>query len=112
MRGGLFLKPTRKWAIMPLFFFHLIAYRPNFAASMTDDERATMGAHVAYMQDLLQNGSLVVAGPVFDPNGSFGMGVFDVSSMDEVQAIQAKDPAAKVGRYEVSPMGPSTYRPA
>lgn len=96
---------------MPLFFVRLLAYRPNFAATMTDEDRATMGAHVAYMQELLQNGSLVAAGPVFDPSGSFGMGIFEVNSIDEVQAILGKDPAATVGRFEVAPMGPSTYRP-
>ncbi len=95
-----------------LFFVRLIGSRPNFAATMTPDEQATMAAHGAFLGEQLAAGKLVVAGPVLDPAGVFGMGVFEAESLAEVQAILARDPAKAVGRHEVAPMGPSSYRPA
>ena len=95
-----------------LFFVRLIGNRPNFAATMTAEELAAMRAHVEFMKDQLAAGTLVVAGPVLDPAGVFGMGVFEAETLEEVKAIVARDPAGKVGRHEILPMGPSSVRPA
>jgi uncharacterized protein YciI len=93
-----------------LFFVRLIANRPDFPANLTPEEQATMGAHVAFLKEQLAAGKLVVAGPVLDPAGVFGMGVFEVGSADEVQAILARDPASGIGRYQVSPIASAVYR--
>ncbi|HEX8437010.1 YciI family protein [Archangium sp.] len=95
-----------------LFFVRLVANRPNFAMSMTADEQATMRAHGEFLQGQLAAGTLVVAGPVFDPAGVFGMAVFEAESMEEVRRLLERDPAKAIGRHEVSPMGPSIVRPA
>jgi uncharacterized protein YciI len=95
-----------------LFFVRLVANRPNFAMSMTPDEQATMGKHGAFLQEQLAAGKLVVAGPVLDPAGIFGMAVFEAESIDEVQRLLERDPAKAIGRHEVLPMGPSSVRPA
>ncbi len=95
-----------------LFFARLVPNRPNFAMSMTADEQATMSAHGEFMQGQFTAGTLVVAGPVFDPAGVFGMAVFETESIDEVRRILERDPARAIGRYEIAPMGPSTVRPA
>jgi uncharacterized protein YciI len=95
-----------------LFFVRLVANRPNFAMSMTPDEQATMGAHGAFLQSQLAAGTLVVAGPVFDPAGVFGMAVFEAESMDALHRLLERDPAKAIGRHEVAPMGPSAFRPA
>lgn len=94
------------------FFVRLVANRPNFAMTMTPEERATMGAHVAFLQKQLAAGKLVVAGPVMDPAGGFGMGVFEAESLEEVQRLLEGDPAQAIGRYEVAPMGAAVARPA
>ncbi|QRO00731.1 hypothetical protein JRI60_17710 [Archangium violaceum] len=95
-----------------LFFIRLIANRPNFAMSMTADEQATMRAHGEFLQGQLAAGTLVVAGPVLEPAGVFGMAVFEAESMDEVRRILERDPAKAIGRHEIAPMGPSSVRPA
>jgi uncharacterized protein len=94
-----------------LFFARLVANRPDFVATMTPEERATMRAHGAFLHEQLAAGKLVVAGPVFDPAGAFGMGVFEAASLAEVEAILARDPATAIGRYHVAPMGPGVFRP-
>jgi uncharacterized protein len=95
-----------------LFFVRLVAHRPDFVSTMTAEEQATMRAHGAFLRDQLAAGKLVVAGPVFDPAGAFGMGVFEVGSLGELEAILAHDPATAIGRYQVAPMGPAVLRPA
>lgn len=96
-----------------LFFVRLVANRPNFAASMTPDEQATMRSHSEFLQGQLAAGKLVVAGPVLDPAGVFGMAVFEAESMDEVHRLLERDPAKAIGRHEIAPMGPmSRVRPA
>ena len=73
---------------------------------MTDTEKAAMGRHAEYLTTFLQNGSGVAFGPVFDPNGVFGMGIVEAADETAVRAITDKDPAvlAGVGRYEIYPM--------
>lgn len=95
-----------------LFFARLVPHRPDFAMSMTADEQATMFAHRQFLQGQLAAGTLVVAGPVLDPSGVFGMTVLEAESMDEVHRLLGGDPARAIGRYEVLPMGPTLVRPA
>ncbi|MDY7232478.1 YciI family protein [Hyalangium rubrum] len=94
------------------FFVRLVAHRPNFAMSMTADEQAAMRAHTEFLLGQLTAGKLVVAGPVMDPTGVFGMGVFEAESIDEVRRLLESDPAKAIGRHEVSPMGPTIARSA
>ena len=82
---------------------------------MTADEQAAMRAHGEFLQGQLSAGTLVVAGPVLDPAGIFGMAVFEAESLDEIRRLLERDPAKAIGRYEITPMGPSTFcraRPA
>lgn len=82
----------------------LIPSRPDFAMTMTDDERAIMGAHVAYWTELMNKGKVVVFGPVMDPNGVYGFGVISADSDEEVTGFIAGDPAGKINKYEYYPM--------
>lgn len=93
------------------FFARLIANRPNFAMSMTPDEQATMRAHVEFLHGQVAAGTLVVAGPVMDPAGVFGMAVFQAESMDALNRLLERDPARAIGHYEIFPMGPAVARP-
>src|SRR5271169_1095313 len=71
-------------AAMAHFFLKLIAARPTFAMDMNAEEKAMMAEHVAYWKAKLDSGQVVVFGPVFDPKGSYGMGV--VAVPDEAAA--------------------------
>ncbi len=94
------------------FFARLVANRPDFPQSMTAEEQATMRAHGEFLQGQLAAGTLVVAGPVFDPKGVFGMAVFEAESLDALHRLLERDPARAIGRYELAPMGPTSARPA
>lgn len=95
---------------MPHFFARLVPNRPDFPANMTPEEGAAMQGHGAFLGEHLATGTLVVAGPVFDPGGTFGLGIFEANTVDEVRAWLEHDPAKAVGTYEVLPMGPTLAR--
>lgn len=84
--------------------------RSDFPANMTPEEGEVMQKHGAFLAEQLARGVLVVAGPVFDPAGVFGLGVFEADSIDTVQSLLAGDPVTAIGRYEVVPMGPVVVR--
>jgi len=92
---------------MQPFLCRLLPPRPSFAADMTDEERAVMQAHSAYLRGLAAKGIAVAFGPVLDPKGAWGVGIFQVESAEAIAEITNKDPAIQSGRgftYEVLPM--------
>jgi uncharacterized protein YciI len=63
-------------------------------------------SHRAYLQELLQQGRLVVAGPFTD--GSGALFVYDASSEDEASRLAANDPFAKASLFKAIVMKPWT----
>ena len=86
------------------FFLKLNPVRPTFALDMSDAEKAIMQQHVAYWAELMQQGKVVVFGPVLDPAGVFGIGIVAAEGEDEIRELIANDPASQINRYEFHPM--------
>jgi hypothetical protein len=75
------------------FLFRLLPPRPDFAFTMTDDERATMLAHLGYWSTLVDEGKAVAFGPVADAKGPYGIGIVLASDMSAAQCLRDGDPA-------------------
>jgi uncharacterized protein YciI len=86
------------------FVLHLLPLRPDFAQTMTDDERATMMKHVAYWTEIMNQGKVLAFGPVIDPKAVYGLGIVEVDNEQEVEEFIANDPAGKINKYEYFPM--------
>lgn len=86
---------------MDTFVFRLKAPRPTFALDMTDEERAVMGRHAAYWQPLVDEGRMVVFGPVLDETGSWGLGVVEADDEDQLRAFASGDPVVTSGTAEI-----------
>jgi uncharacterized protein YciI len=82
---------------MTLFLFRLIPPRADFAQTMTDEEHKTMADHLAYWEQLMAEGKVLVYGPVADPEGVWGMGVMRVADRAEVLEIGERDPSVLAG---------------
>jgi uncharacterized protein len=64
----------------------------------TDKENESVGRHFGYLQKLLQDKTLILAGKTkgLDPS-TFGIVIFQADSEDEAQSIMNGDPAVKEG---------------
>jgi len=71
---------------------------------MTDEERGIMQKHVAYWAPYVQDGTVLVLGPVADPKGGYGMAVIRVDTEEQLQQLIANDPANRMNSYEFYPM--------
>jgi uncharacterized protein YciI len=97
---------------MSHFLYKLIPPRPTFDTDMSDTEAAIMGQHMAYWQDLLERGRVVVFGPVSDPVGTWGLGVVEAETEDDARALGVDDPAVASGMatFEVYSMPMAVVR--
>ncbi len=86
---------------MATFVFRLLAPRPDFALSMSDEEREIMGRHAAHWQPFLDSGQMVVFGPVMDSTGSWGLAVIEADDEDELRTFAADDPAVTSGTAKI-----------
>ncbi len=78
--------------------------RPTFHLDMTAEEKGIMQQHVAYWSEKGEHGIAVVFGPVLDPKGVYGIGIYRVDDMTQMQHLLAEDPARELLKYEVFEM--------
>ena len=96
---------------MSHFVLKLLPPRPSFPADLTEEERKLMDAHVTYWGDLVESEHALVFGPVFDPNGLYGLAILKAADEQEARAISSRDPATEAGhgfRYEIHLMQAAT----
>ena len=86
------------------FFVKTSNPRPRFHLDMTDKEREVMTNHVAFWAQKAKEGISVVFGPVADPEGVYGIGVYKVKDEDEMRQLLEEDPARDILSYAVVPM--------
>jgi len=67
---------------------------------MTADERGIMMQHIAYRTERMNEGKVVVFGPVADPAGVYGVGVVEAENEAELIRFMQNDPAATINHYE------------
>lgn len=78
--------------------------RPTFHLDMTDAERTIMQKHVAYWTEKGRDGIAVLFGPVLDPNGVYGIGVYNVDNVEHMRRLLAEDPAGEILRFDIFEM--------
>lgn len=85
-----------------LYFIH--PPRTDFAATMTEEEKAVWSAHAARLDRLLADGVLILAGPTLGPVNT-GIAVFEAEDEQAARAIMEADPIAVTGlaRLELRP---------
>ncbi len=86
------------------FFLKLNPPRPTFTIDMSEEERNIMLKHVAYWSPYVNNGTVIVLGPVMDPKGGYGIAVVAVENKELLDELIANDPANGLNRYEVYSM--------
>ncbi|GAA1543721.1 hypothetical protein GCM10009827_074310 [Dactylosporangium maewongense] len=77
-----------------IYFIH--PPRADFAATMTDEERAAWGLHFERLQRLLADGVLILAGPTLGETNT-GVAVFEAPDEAAARRIMEEDPAIAGG---------------
>jgi uncharacterized protein YciI len=89
---------------VPEWIYFIHAPREDFAATMTDEERQVWDVHAERLQRLLDEGTLILAGPTLGPTNT---GIAIVEAPDEAAArrLMDEDPAIASGiaRGELRP---------
>lgn len=78
--------------------------RPDFAQTMTDEEKSIMQQHAAYWREQMSKGNVLVFGPVLDPAAVYGLGIVVVDHEQQLEDFIAGDPATRINHYEYHPM--------
>ncbi|MFX1475302.1 MAG: YciI family protein [Promethearchaeota archaeon] len=91
----------------------IIIYRPpraTFLDDQTEAESEVIGQHFQYLQQLLHEGKLIMAGRCID--AAFGIAIIEAASESEAQQIMENDPAvqAKVFSSELRPFSTALRR--
>jgi uncharacterized protein YciI len=92
-----------------IYFLH--APRDEFGATMTADEAAAFERHFSYLEGLLADGTLVLAGPTLGRINT-GISVFEAPDEETARRIMKADPAVSSGavRGELRPFRISLLR--
>jgi uncharacterized protein YciI len=90
-------------ADMSYFIYLLRPVRSNFFESISGEEEVILEEHFHYLEEALENGRLILAGPCLD--GVFGIVIFKAASQEEAQGFMNDDPVMKRGimRGELHP---------
>jgi len=86
------------------YFLKLNPPRPSFTENMSEGEQIIMQQHVAYWAPYIDDGTVIVLGPVFDPEGAYGISVVEVDGEKQPALLIADDPANGLCNYEFYPM--------
>jgi len=86
------------------FFVRTRNLGAGFREQMSEGERETMSAHVAYWTERAREGVAVVFGPVADPAGAYGIGVYRAESEEEMRRLLDADPAKELLEVTMTPM--------
>ena len=92
-----------------IYFMH--APREDFAATMTDDERAVWALHLDRLKQMHADGTLILAGPTLGRINT-GVCIFEAPDEQAAREIMATDPAIASGivRGELREMRVSLLR--
>jgi uncharacterized protein YciI len=92
-----------------VYFLH--PPRPDFAATMSEEEDRVFAEHFEHLQRLLASGALVLAGPTLGETNT-GITVFEAPDEEHARRVMESDPAIAAGivRGELREMRVSLLR--
>lgn len=81
---------------MSWYLYRLTAHRADFGWTMSEEEKATMMAHVEYWRVRMAEGRVLIYSPVADTH-SWGMCVVQAENEAELESLRDADPAFEAG---------------
>ena len=96
---------------MPEWIYFIHPPREDFAATMTEEERAIWGVHFERFERMLAEGSLILVGPTLGTKNT-GIAIFEAPDEDAARRVMEEDPVIAGGfaRGELRPFRVSLMR--
>ena len=79
------------------FVYIVKPLKNNFNETATDEENRIVHEHFVYLKKLLEENTLILAGP--ELNAKFGIAVLETDSEEEAADIMQNDPAVAKGVF-------------
>ncbi|MEZ6002186.1 YciI family protein [Hyphomonas sp.] len=92
---------------MAFFLMKLVPPRRTFPADATASELEAMDRHSDYIRHLIDTGSVFAAGPVMDPDGTWGVAIAEADDEADARVLCDHDPVIRAGlgfRWDILPM--------
>lgn len=83
---------------MTTYIVGFLSKGPKWTPEVTEETKAIQAGHMENIRKMAATGKLTVAGPFADGGDLRGMFIFSGTTVDEVKAMVAEDPAVKAGR--------------
>lgn len=87
---------------LDLYQFGMLEKGPKWTAESTPETQKIQQGHMANINSMAREGKLVAAGPMVGDGDLRGIFVFRVGSIEEAEALAAKDPAIIAGRLKLN----------
>jgi uncharacterized protein YciI len=85
------------------FLYRIQPIRPGFLDASTPEEDRIVGEHFRYLQQLAEEGTVLLAGRTLNADSSsFGIVIFQVSSELEARRVMNDDPAVQKGIFRAT----------
>ncbi len=88
------------------FFAITTPYKKDFIINPIKEENRIMSDHFLYLQGLLDQGKLYLAGPTLKEDDPFGVYIFIAGNEEEARELLEDDPSVKAGIQQIT-----TFRP-
>lgn len=92
---------------MAFFLMKLIPPRQTFPADATQPELDAMDQHSDYIRHLIDTASVFAAGPVLDPDGTWGVAIAEAHDEAAARSLCDSDPVIRADlgfRWDILPM--------
>jgi uncharacterized protein YciI len=86
---------------LEIFYLVLIKKGPRWTPEETPELERLQEAHLAHINQLHEQGSLVAAGPIDDGSELRGISVLRTESLEMAVALAEADPSVRAGRLTV-----------
>jgi len=81
----------------PGTFIYFVAPRPGLMDQSSEAERKSIGAHFLRLKQMLNDGTLILAGPTDPP--TIGIVIFKAADLGAAKAWAEADPAVQAGAF-------------
>ncbi|UCD00688.1 MAG: hypothetical protein JSV23_07290 [Promethearchaeota archaeon] len=88
------------------FFAVIRPYRNDFITNPKEQEDKIMSDHFHYLESLLKQKQLFLAGPTLIPEDPFGIIILEVETEEQAKELLEKDPSIKAGIQNIADFRP------